>query len=279
MDADILIEKFSELVGQYFQQGMAELGLFDVSMSEFSAKLSATLEGIYQDDLQKQNFETIDERIKNVHTTDLILTIALAKGDEQAWRVFNQKYENHIRINSQKYANNPTMANEIATGLVGMLMLPSSNSSHPRIASYNGRGSLSSWLRMVIFREMLAYNRKKHMSDIEQISLIDSDEYPSDRELEIFQKVVVRGFRAISIHDKKLLREYYIQRNPEKKLASQYGVHVSTISRRLQRICKHLLKEFESIAAEEFGVGNDLIQSMMSKFKISCNENIREILR
>ncbi len=279
MATDILIENFPDLAQRYYRQAIAEWDWLDVSLEEFSAKISATLHSVYKDDLLNQSREMFDKRLEKIHTEDLLLTIALAKKNGQAWRIFNKKYENFIQINAQKYSNNSTMANEIVKGLVGMLLLPSSGSSSPRIASYNGRGSLSSWLRMVIFREMLAYNRKKHMTDLEQITLIDSDEYPSDHELEIFQKVVVIGFRTISIDDKKLLREYYIQRNPERELANQYGVHVSTISRRLQRICKQLLKNFESIAADEFGVGHDLFQNMMNKFKITWNENIREILR
>ena len=171
------------------------------------------------------------------------------------------------------------MAQEISGGLKGVLLLRTDERKISKIATFNGRGSLFSWLRILIYREVLAYNRKLRIDDIENVTLIDQEEYLPDEDLKAFEKIMSLGFAQLAKNEKYILKNYFVLRKPEREIAELLDVHVSTVSRRIQRVCNQLQMTFVNVAKAEFGIEKSKVLEFMERFQTEWNENVKKILQ
>ena len=91
-------------------------------------------------------------------------------------------------------------------------------------------------------------------------------------------KIKTSGFKSLDQSDKKLLREYFILKQPERKIADNYQVHVSTISRRIHKVCSKLSTIFFNLAKSDFNLDENEAKEMFHKFGNSWHSNVAEIL-
>ena len=95
------------------------------------------------------------------------------------------------------YTKSESQADDIKLGLKGSLFLESPKTGKSKIGSFNGRGSLSSWLKVVIFRDVLSSQKESKVSSLDSIVFGIEDESLADDDMKNLEEIVAAGFKKI----------------------------------------------------------------------------------
>jgi hypothetical protein len=111
------------------------------------------------------------------------LTLACALPSEAAWRRFDHLYHGYLQRASACVCAPTDGVGELAEGLPAYLFLPG-QTGHSRIAGFDGRSSLASWLSAIISNQAIN-ERQRKCNTAEPLGLArDGRRYgcPPDRE-------------------------------------------------------------------------------------------------
>ena len=273
------LKKFSDPVRKCYEKCRENFDSFEISLNNFTRKLKKSL-----DDAFGEKVYTMDEKsfilcLEKIHTTDLYLTMGMSARDEKAWEIFEERFAPKINDFAQYYADDEDVAEDVFAFTKSSLFVKIKKTGKPKIDSFNGRGSLESWLKVIVYREVITHqkNRVKTIS-LDNIVLGVDEDYDYVGEMETISKIITSEFKSLEEKDKVLLREYFILRQPERTLADKYNVHASTISRRLHKICDHLSMVFFTLAKKDYQLEKKEAKEMFSKFGKSWHSNVAEIL-
>ncbi|MEC7927678.1 MAG: sigma-70 family RNA polymerase sigma factor [Candidatus Neomarinimicrobiota bacterium] len=273
------LKKFSDPVRKCYEKCRENFDSFEISLNNFTRKLKKSL-----DDAFGEKVYTMDEKsfilcLEKIHTTDLYLTMGMSARDEKAWEIFEERFAPKINDFAQYYADDEDVAEDVFAFTKSSLFVKIKKTGKPKIDSFNGRGSLESWLKVIVYREVITHqkNRVKTIS-LDNIVLGVDEDYDHVGEMKTISKIITSGFKSLEEKDKVLLREYFILRQPERTLADKYNVHASTISRRLHKICDHLSMVFFTLAKKDYQLEKKEAKEMFSKFGKSWHSNVAEIL-
>ncbi len=105
-----------------------------------------------------------------LYSTDLYLTIACWHGENAAWQRLQELYAKVIWETTCLLCQNRAVAEEIAGSTLGHLFLQD-GSGACRLASYNGRYQLSTWLRTVVARRVFTEWERpyRHWQPLEEL--------------------------------------------------------------------------------------------------------------
>jgi len=277
--ATLDLKKFSGPVKKCYEKCTENFDTFEISLNNFTRKLKKSLKATFGEKVFTMGEESFISYIQKIHTTDLYLTMGMSAGNEKAWEIFNQRFAPKINEFSQYYADDEDIAEDVFAYTKSSLFVKIKKTGKPKIDSYNGRGSLESWLKVIVYREVITHqkNRMKSIS-LDSIVLGVEEDHDYDSEMKMISTILMSGFKSLEEKDKVLLREYYILKQPERILADKYNVNVSTISRRLRKICDNLYVVFFTLAKNDFHLERQEAKDMFSKFSKSWHSNVAEIL-
>ena len=277
--ATLDLKKFSGPVKKCYEKCTENFDTFEISLNNFTRKLKKSLKATFGEKVFTMDEESFISYLQKIHTTDLYLTMGMSAGNEKAWEIFNQRFAPKINEFSQYYADDEDIAEDVFAYTKSSLFVKIKKTGKPKIDSYNGRGSLESWLKVIVYREVITHqkNRMKSIS-LDSIVLGVEEDHDYDSEMKMISTILMSGFKSLEEKDKVLLREYYILKQPERILADKYNVNVSTISRRLRKICDNLYVVFFTLAKNDFHLERQEAKDMFSKFSKSWHSNVAEIL-
>jgi RNA polymerase sigma factor (sigma-70 family) len=277
--ATLDLKKFSGPVKKCYEKCTDDFDLFEISLNNFTRKLKISLKATFGEKVFTMDEESFISCLQKIHTADLYLTMGMSAGDEKAWEIFNQRFAPKINEFSQYYADDEDIAEDVFAYTKSSLFVKIKKTGKPKIDSYNGRGSLESWLKVIVYREVITHqkNRMKSLS-LDSIVLGVEEDHDYDSEMKMISTILMSGFKSLEEKEKVLLREYYILKQPERILADKYDVNVSTISRRLRKICDNLYVVFFTLAKNDFHLERQEAKDMFSKFSKSWHSNVAEIL-
>ena len=277
--ATLDLKKFSGSVKKCYEKCTENFDTFEISLNNFTRKLKKSLKATFGEKVFTMDEESFISYLQKIHTTDLYLTMGMSAGNEKAWEIFNQRFAPKINEFSQYYADDEDIAEDVFAYTKSSLFVKIKKTGKPKIDSYNGRGSLESWLKVIVYREVITHqkNRIKSLS-LDSIVLGVEEDHDYDSEMKMISTILMSGFKSLEEKDKVLLREYYILKQPERILADKYNVNVSTISRRLRKICDNLYVVFFTLAKNDFHLERQEAKDMFSKFSKSWHSNVAEIL-
>src|SRR5437764_6273307 len=160
---DMLLKlEFDALVASAYTEGKTRFGELGLELDTFSARISAILKKHLGPSPGPS--ETI-EFVKSLHGRDLYLATACAKGSPggpsesddyagAAWKMFETTYKGFV-ADLVRFSYRPSFASQdLADNVVTDLFLPD-RSGASRIASYDGRSSLSTWLRVIVCKRSI----------------------------------------------------------------------------------------------------------------------------
>ena len=273
------LKKFSVPVRKCYEKCREKFDSFEISLNNFTRKLKKSLDDAFGENVFTLDEESFNSCLEKIHTTDLYLTVGMSARDEKAWEIFEERFAPKINDFSQYYADDEDIAEDVFAYTKSSLFVKIKKTGKPKIDSYNGRGSLESWLKVIVYREVITHqkNRVKTVS-LDSIVLGVEEDHDYVSEIKTISKILTSGFKSLEEKDKVLLREYYILKQPERILADKYNVNISTISRRLRKICDHLYLVFFTLAKNDFHLERQEAKDMFSKFSKSWHSNVAEIL-
>lgn len=271
---------FDYLLMQAYSEGYACHGDLGISREEFVVQVVAILERYLGPEA------TEEARISFVHrlyTKDLYLTIACAQHSEIAWWRFIRTYKKYIK-NVARFAS-PTAdaARELADSTFGNLFLPS-RSGRSRIALYDGRSSLATWLRILVIHRATNERELKcnGMENIESMpEIVDEDAlYSVEAALRTHQykHIIDDSFAFVcenlASHERLMLLWRYENGLQLGHIARLLGVHQCTVTRQLERIQKRMRDEFITILASRYHLSSIGIEECLAEITENPSHSI-----
>ncbi len=131
-----------------YRRGEAEYGVLPMDFDSYSQRLLDTLVRRLGHDPER-----LESALQTANTTDLFLAIACDLKTAGSWDVLARRFYPGLRSMALRAGASESEAEEIARGLPGSLIAPpATGNAATRIASYDGSGSLFSWLASVANR-------------------------------------------------------------------------------------------------------------------------------
>ena len=186
--------------------------------------------------------------IAALHARDLYLALACAQKADKAWDRFNTLYRKYID-DLAHFATLTNSAADLADSVLADLFLPD-HSGQSRIASYQGRSSLATWLRAIICHRAVNERQRlcNNVEDLETVhevadeaavarmeALLRSSRYGS-----VIRESLRCSCEALSERERLLLLLRYDDGLQLGQIARLFDVHQSTITRQIEGACKKL---------------------------------------
>lgn len=170
---------------------------------------------------------------------DLYLALACVRADNRALAVFNRIIVEQVSIGGRSLT--PAELDELHQELRTRLLVGEGNTP-PRLAGYNGEGSLRAWVRTAAARVAVDLWRSRKMvaPDDMLFDLADSGPNPELNHLRHryggeIKEALRAAFGSLTTEDQLVLRQHYLDGVTLPKLAHLHGVHRVTILRRIAR--------------------------------------------
>src|SRR4029077_13428124 len=128
--------------------------------------------------------------LKSLHTNDLLLSLSCAMGTEAGWQRFHTEHRKYLSdLSRHLLGRSPDLEELGETIWIDLFLLDKSGKS--RIASYDGRSSLATWLRVVVSNRVINERQRRSLSP----SNIDAIPEPADPGAH-------RGVEAAVVHER-----------------------------------------------------------------------------
>lgn len=158
----------------------------------------------------------------------------------------------------------------------------------PKLAAYDGRGSLDNWLRVTAAREFIDLTRRKDRQRERAAVDRELDELlaPADIQLEAikaeYRTVVVAAMidavRELDSGDRHLLRQHLIAGLTIDQLSVVLGLHRATAARRIARARDLLAKRTRELVGERLGLRDHELGEIYSLVKSRLDLSFRTLL-
>ncbi|MCH9682506.1 MAG: sigma-70 family RNA polymerase sigma factor [Deltaproteobacteria bacterium] len=268
-------------------------GSHDSALESRLASALADASGVYQDFvptaqalvqqlracLQDRERSEWSEHLVTLNAADIWLCAALADGDDDAVRVFEQRLGPQLERTLRRFSLSEDQRTELAQHIRVQLLVPSPQGP-ARIALYRGWGSLEGWTRTVAARLALnAIRDGKGTKPLERApELIGaSPEFAALKasRRSLFMQALGEAFHSLGPRERALLRLRYLEGVQANALAGSYDVHESTMSRWLASARTELQARFEANArplVNDDEAIAELVGAMQSRFGESLQE-------
>lgn len=161
----------------------------------------------------------------------------------------------------------------------------------PKIGQYGGKGSLEGWIRVAAVRTAL--NLLAERKDPGSAGAGDADiverALPAGTNLELdylkarYREAVARAFSeslaALEQGDRVLLRFHFVDGLPPGRIGELYGVHRTTIMRRLDAAVGALLSGMRTRVSERLGLGKAETESLFQLVRSQLDVTLGGLLR
>lgn len=221
----------------------------------------------------------IKQFVDEVRADDLCLIIACEKGDEKAWEYLVANFDSTVKSAARKISSNNEDAEDLAGSIWAELYglrQDAGGNKKSKLAYYSGRGSLAGWLRAVVsqlaideYRKQSRYVQIEENREFENLAedasnhtgrdlVVHHADNPEDlltnesssRDVSLALKHAVETLDA---EDKLVMKLYYFDDLKLKEIATMFGYHEATASRKLVRIQTEIRKSVEKKLRSEHG--------------------------
>lgn len=204
--------------------------------------------------------------VERLHTRDLYLATGCAERHETAWQRFETLYQRHIDDLVRCLAGNMLHAVDVGEGLLVDLFLPDT-SGRSRIASYDGRSSLATWLHVIVSHRVTnervrKWNAVERPGDIPEIA---DHTAPHDIETRLsverygpaIEDSLRRACLGLDRGEMLMLTWRYRRGLLLEDIARLLAVHPSTVCRRLERLQERLRRTVIDTLTGTYGYPED----------------------
>jgi RNA polymerase sigma-70 factor len=266
-----LFEDFDELVQSRYQSALALHGDLGVDCLAFETHLKCISDRFYRDHEASQL--NLVRFVQSLHTNDLMLALSCARGSNAGWQRFSTLYRRYLTDQIRRLTGIGPDPQELGDAVWIDLFLPD-RSGQSRIASYDGRSSLATWLRVVVSNRMINERLRKGS----RLSNLSGIPEPADakalhdvesrlrvnRYREMILSCFERALQRLSTRDRLVLLLRYDQELQLGQIARLFSVHQANITRQIDRVMDRLRNDLRDLLAEDHGLGSDAVQECLS---------------
>jgi RNA polymerase sigma-70 factor (ECF subfamily) len=254
-----------------YQQGRYFHGDLQIISAEFKLYLWAIIEKYLEGDATSNNVIRI---INSLHGDDLYLAFACAQNSPQAWDRFMHSYRKYVYNLTAFLSPVKSLAYELAENILTDLFLPD-RSGRSRIASYDGRSSLATWLRVIICHRAINEQERKSNNMAQLNDLFEKADEKAVRSIEtafrfsryqsLIRDSLERACSELTDRERLLLLLRYEKGLHLGQIGRQFGLHQTTITRQLVQIQAKIRQSFEMTLIQKYKLGQAAIDECLSE--------------
>ncbi|RKG93184.1 transcriptional regulator [Corallococcus terminator] len=208
--------------------------------------------------------------LERLHVRDLALALSCAQGLPAARALLEREVFLKLRAPLSRIHPSPVFVDEVLQVLRTNLLMPRAEAPS-RLLGYSGLGPLLHWVSISAVR--LALRMRKAQGDASHVEAEVLAAHPAPGGLELgFVREEARGHvRAAFIlavaslddEDRELLRLHFVERLSLERMGALFGLHKSTLSRRLSAVQTRLEKRTRRALAERLSLPEPEVDSLM----------------
>ncbi len=254
-------------IGRLLSRAVNSRGL---KADNLQPRIAASLDKLLFKDDAGAGINEIKAFIADIRADDLCLIIACELGDEKAWEDLVANFDSTVRSAARKISSNSEDAEDLASSIWAELYglrQDADGNKKSKLAYYSGRGSLAGWLRAVVsqlavdqFRKQSKFVQIEEDREFENLAneaaghaengFVSHTENPE----EIFSEkqaaadvsqALQKAIRSLDAEDCLILKLYYFDDLKLKDIASSFGYHEATASRKLVRVQTEVRRSVE----------------------------------
>jgi RNA polymerase sigma-70 factor len=227
------------------------------SLEEFTAAVEKSVGSRFRD--SRPSAGEIAAYLETLHLQDLVLSVACAAGNSNAWDFFVARFRPELYRAARAIAGE-SAGRELADSLYAELFGVESRDERRRslFDYFHGRSKLSTWLRAIL--------SQRHVDEIRRTRRIESLDDPEGvaadppqtntemsegmdperaRYLALLQAVLTAALAGLASRDRLRLAYYYVEDLTLAQIGRLLGEHEATVSRKLDRVRRELRKQVE----------------------------------
>jgi RNA polymerase sigma-70 factor, ECF subfamily len=263
--------RFDIYTEQVYQHGYYFHGDLQIIPGEFKAHLWNIIEK-YLDDKASDN--DISRIINSLHGDDLYLAFACAQHSPQAWDRFTNSYRGYIHNLAAFVSPVKCVGYELAENILADLFFPD-RSGRSRIASYNGRSSLATWLRVIICHRAINERARKFNNMTQLDNLCEKADGEAVRSIEmalrssryrsLIRDSLEHACGELTDRERLLLLLRYEKGLQLGQIGRLFGLHQANITRQLGRVQAKIRQSFESTLIHKYKLCQAAIDECLSE--------------
>jgi RNA polymerase sigma-70 factor (ECF subfamily) len=158
----------------------------------------------------------------------------------------------------------------------------------PAIAQYAGRGSLRGWVRVIAVRESgRLLGTKQHEKPVADDALFDavaqgvvpSQSLLKDAYRKSFKQAFEESLAALSIHDRLLIKQHFLDGLSIDRLAALHDVHRATAARWIAKLVERLLEDTRARLQTALDVAPDELDSVLHLIQSCLDASVARVLK
>jgi RNA polymerase sigma-70 factor (ECF subfamily) len=210
---------------------------------------------------------------------DLYLTCACAQRARGALEAFDRAHLARMDAYLVRLGPTPAFVDEVRQEVRDKLYLDRDGAG-PRIAEYDGRGALASWVRVIATRTAIDLRRKDGAATDPEERAGDAPaaadperDYQRARYQRAFDEALRGAVAALDSEQRRILRRHFADGVSLDALAVELGMHRTTVGRHLAAASKALrrdaLRRLQSALGGTGAEVESLVASMRSRLDLS----------
>jgi RNA polymerase sigma-70 factor (ECF subfamily) len=229
--------------------------------------------------------------VDELRADDLCLIIACERGDEKAWEDLVANFDSTVKSAARKISANSEDAEDLASSIWAELYglrVDAEGNKKSKLAYYSGRGSLAGWLRAVCsqlaidqFRKQSKFVQIEEAREFENLAEESSNHSGNDQVLHHVENpedlltakrtsddvstALSTAIASLADEDRLIVKLYYFDDLKLKDIASTFGYHEATASRKLVRIQNDIRKGVEKELRKTHGWSDSEVKRHLSE--------------
>jgi RNA polymerase sigma-70 factor len=261
--------ELSSIVLDRYQRASAMHGDLCIQIVQFEAHLQRILDRYLG---PNRTEDLVLSLVLSLHTNDLFLALSCAKGNDSGWRRFHALYGKYLADLSRHLLGGPDRE-EVGQTIWIDLFLPD-RSGQSRIASYDGRSSLATWLRVVVSNRIINERQRRNFCSANIENIPEPADPRALQKVESrlgssrYENAIVSAFEkalaSLNHRDALIVLLRYDQGLQLGEIARLYAVHQSTITRQLDRAIERLRADVIERLTSDYGLDRNQVDECMS---------------
>jgi RNA polymerase sigma-70 factor len=281
---------FQERIGVDFDVGAKYYGDIDLPRGVYAAYVRAIV-CKYLGAAPPE--EAAIELVNKLYPRDLYLACGCVHESERAWQVLDRSYRKFIHDLVRFYYRDGTDSEEVADSVLVSLFLPD-RSGHARIASYEGRSSMATWLRVIVVNR--AINDRPNVKIASMPETVPDVADPgalarleltlrAERYRHVVRDALRCAFRDLTPREKLMLLWRYEEGLPLGQIARVLGIHQSNVTRQLVRLQTRVRENVVAILSSKHDLSDSAVQECLTdivenpQYTVSVLRLIKEDLK
>lgn len=209
-----------------------------------------------------------DGPVDEIRAGELYLAIACAARIEQAIIAFDRHYLARLAAALIRAGQDRAAAADVVQA-VRVRFLVGDADRGPRIAEYNGRGSLAGWLRVAASRAAVtAFRKHRRETAIDDLAIVATSCHPDIRLLGMqlgseLETAFRASFAALAPRERNLLRYQVLDRLGIDRIGALHGVHRVTAARWIAHAREALIEGVRRRLQDRLGIDREELDSTL----------------